>query len=47
MNSRALPSALPSASDRPVGATGGLYVFALFYLGYAYLYGFFLTVGGM
>lgn len=47
MNPRALPSATPFASDRPVGATGGLYVFALFYLGYAYVYFHLLTAGGM
>lgn len=47
MNRRALTSALPSASDAHVGATGGLYAFACFYLGYAYVYTFLPTAGGM
>jgi len=46
MNRRAPTSALPSVPDAHVGATGGLYAFALFYLGYVYLY-FLLTAGGM
>jgi len=45
MNVRALPSASPSAPDPHVGATGGLYAFALFYLGYAYIY-FYLPMAG-
>ena len=46
MIARALPSASSSASDPHVGATGGLYAFALFYLGYAYVYFYSLTAGG-
>ena len=47
MNQRALPSDRPSAADPHVGATGGLYVVALFYLGYAYVYSYLLTAGGL
>ena len=46
MNARALPFASPSALDSHVGATGGLYAFALFYLGYAYVYFYPLMAGG-
>jgi len=46
MIARALSSDSPSASDPHVGATGGLYAFARFYLGYAYVYAFLLTAGG-
>lgn len=46
MNERALTSDTPSALDPHVGATGGLYAFALFDLGYAYVYFHLLTVGG-
>ena len=47
MNQRALTSDRPSAADPHVGATGGLYVVALFYLGYAYVYSYLLTAGGL
>ncbi|MEF8816337.1 MAG: hypothetical protein V5A20_10990 [Salinibacter sp.] len=46
MNRRAPTSACLSAADPHVGATGGLYAFALFYLGYAYVYFYLLTAGG-
>jgi hypothetical protein len=46
MNARRPTSATPSASDRSVGATGGLYAFARFYLGFAYVYFYLLTAGG-
>jgi hypothetical protein len=46
MNRRAPTSDRPSAADSHVGATGGLYVAALFYLGYAYVYSYLLTAGG-
>jgi len=46
MNRRALTSDRPFAADPHVGATGGLYAFALFYLGYAYVYFYLLTAGG-
>jgi hypothetical protein len=46
MNQRAPTFATPSASDLHVGATGGLYAFALSYLGYAYVYFYLLTAGG-
>ena len=47
MNRRAPTSALSSTPDAHVGATGGLYAFSLFYLGYAYVYFYLLTAGGM
>ncbi len=47
MNRRASTSASPSALDSHVGASGGLSAFALFYLGYAYVYFYLLTAGGM
>ena len=46
MNRCAPTSACPSATDPHVGATGGLYAFARFYLGYAYVYFYLLTAGG-
>ncbi len=46
MNQRPPTSATPSALDPHVGATGGLYTFARFYLGYAYVYFYPLTAGG-
>ena len=46
MSRRAPTSACLSAADPHVGATGGLYAFALFYLGYAYVYFYLLTAGG-
>jgi hypothetical protein len=46
MNRCAPPSASPSTPDAHVGATGGLFAFALFYLGYAYVYFYLLTAGG-
>jgi hypothetical protein len=39
-------TASPSALGLRTGATGGLYAFALFYLGYAYVYFYLLTAGG-
>jgi hypothetical protein len=47
MNRRAFAFAMPSTPDPHVGATGGLYAFALFDLGYAYVYFYLLTAGGM
>jgi len=47
MNQRALPSAIPSAADLHVGATEGHCAFARFYLGYAYVYFYLLTAGGI
>ena len=47
MNQRALTSDRTSAADLHVGATGGLYVVALFYVGYAYVYSYLLTAGGL
>lgn len=38
MNALASTFAVPTASDDVVGASGGLYAFAFFYLGYAYFY---------
>lgn len=47
MNRRAPTlSARPSATGLHVGATGGLYAFARFYLGFAYVYFYLLTAGG-
>lgn len=46
MITRALPFASPFALDLCVDAAGGLYVFALFYLGYAYVYSYPLMAGG-
>ncbi len=46
MNQRALTSDRPSAADPRVGATRGLYAFARFYLGYAFVYFYLLTAGG-
>jgi hypothetical protein len=46
MNRRAPTSATPSALDRHAGASGGLSAFALFYLGYAYVYFYLLAAGG-
>ena len=46
MNQRALTSAIPSAADVPVGATGGRCAFARFYLGYVYVYFYLWTAGG-
>ena len=46
MNQRAPMSVSSSALDPHVGATGGLYAFARFYLGYAYAYFYPLTAGG-
>jgi len=46
MNRRAPTSASPSVPDAHVSATGGLYAFALFYLGYAYVYFYPLMAGG-
>jgi len=46
MNQRPPTSATSSASDSHVGATGGLYAFARFYLGFAYVYFYLLTAGG-
>jgi hypothetical protein len=47
MNGRAPTSASPFALDPHVGATGGLYAFALFDLGYAYVYSYLLAAGGL
>lgn len=49
MNTRIPTPASSSALDAHVGATGGLYAFVLFVLGYAYLYFyvFLLMAGGM
>lgn len=45
MNTHASPIAAASALDARVEDTGGLSAFALFYLGYAYLY-FYLPMAG-
>lgn len=47
MNNRTVTSAPSSAPASRVGTTGGLSAFALFYLGYAYVYFYLLTAGGV
>lgn len=47
MNTRSATSSLFAASGAPTGATGGLYAFARFYLGYAYFYVYPSTAGGV
>ncbi len=46
MNTLVDTSAVPFAVDARVDATGDLYAFAFFYLGYAYFYFYLLTAGG-